>query len=890
MQQDINAFLDALLDEAKGIREDREKVWETTLKAFRGNMPATANRPDGLSRAQVNNVWRIAHLVVAQLTDAKPRVEVGSRRPALGKVAAVLKRVVEAIWYLQEVDRKVAMVCYDVLLLGRAFMKVIWDPGLAWGEGDIAILRVDPRYVYTDASPTLATSQYICYRVPVPLWEIRALYPEKGVEVTPDYEESREPSTPPKTPYVVRPGWTKKSAIPKAWLEEWWIRDPSLNDDGTMRYPSGRLIVRAGGNRTILLDVPNPTSDPWPGPWVDVVFARDPDSPWGWPMLLPASRLQDSLDNLVAYLEDTAAILSGGLWIADKDAIDATSLERRDYFTPRPGKIIWKKPGSTVQRDPNAPVPAGLLESARFIYQAQEAVTGLVDVSAPRVPRGMVAGAALEALQSSSQAAVRLAVRELEAALTQVGQWTIHRVLQFYTNKRILHLLGPAGTFESIEFDPSELRTAAGDLPLEELYKQFRFMVSPGSGLALTKERQYALAAALFCVSEDTEILTQGGWKRYSELSVGEKVLAVSPDLRRMAWEPVRAVHVYPYKGPMVDFGSKHLPAIVTPNHRWLVYTDGARGRKHAVRFVETKDLRPGHCLAVRLPWASGNGVEIPDDWLRLLAWTVTEGTYPSNWKGCIYIAQKDRTDDLEKVLRRLGQQARVSVRTARFGVKMYSVRGEAAQWIREEFPDRRLRYDFIASLSGVQAEILLEEMIKGDGSTRGRRVAYFSCDPVLADQVMALAVVAGYGVSANGYPRAKRKRVLPKYGELEYHVTIRKRKASQMSFVLSKARLIPYNGIVWCPETPSGTWIARRAGVTFLTGNSMGAIDQEALLTLIEFPDKDRVIERMTRQAAGMPVRGAGPRPRGRGAAVARRLVGAVTGTPTGGGPTYGV
>jgi hypothetical protein len=41
------------------------------------------------------------------------------------------------------------------------------------------------------------------------------------------------------------------------------------------------------------------------------------------------------------------------------------------------------------------------------------------------------------------------------------------------------------------------------------------------------------------------------------------------------------------------------------------------------------------------------------------------------------------------------------------------------------------------------------------------------------------------------------------------------------------KSEIVPYSGIIWCPTLPSGNWVARRKGKVFITGNSStGDID----------------------------------------------------------------
>ena len=48
---------------------------------------------------------------------------------------------------------------------------------------------------------------------------------------------------------------------------------------------------------------------------------------------------------------------------------------------------------------------------------------------------------------------------------------------------------------------------------------------------------------------------------------------------------------------------------------------------------------------------------------------------------------------------------------------------------------------------------------------------------------------------------------------------------SSHEAIRVGRKRLISYKGIVWCPRTGNGTWIARRRGTIFITGNSYGEI-----------------------------------------------------------------
>jgi hypothetical protein len=185
------------------------------------------------------------------------------------------------------------------------------------------------------------------------------------------------------------------------------------------------------------------------------------------------------------------------MWFAERNSIDDVSLEQKTTLIPKPGKVVWYKPGSKKpERDAGPPMNQMFPEAIRMVYQGQESVSGLLDSSGGKIPRGVTAGSAIEQIQGMTQAAIRLASRDMEAGLAMIGQWTVNRVLERYTGKRILNMLGPEGAY-NVAWDPREFLTATKGDP-EELLKLFRFMITPGSSLALSKERQYALHAALY--------------------------------------------------------------------------------------------------------------------------------------------------------------------------------------------------------------------------------------------------------------------------------------------------------------------------------------------------------------------------------------------------------
>lgn len=70
------------------------------------------------------------------------------------------------------------------------------------------------------------------------------------------------------------------------------------------------------------------------------------------------------------------------------------------------------------------------------------------------------------------------------------------------------------------------------------------------------------------CFDDQTEILTQGGWKLVSEVEVGEKVATLHHESHRLEYQTVSETHAYDYEGDLWGYSSAGIDLVVTPNHR----------------------------------------------------------------------------------------------------------------------------------------------------------------------------------------------------------------------------------------------------------------------------------------------------------------------------------
>jgi len=72
------------------------------------------------------------------------------------------------------------------------------------------------------------------------------------------------------------------------------------------------------------------------------------------------------------------------------------------------------------------------------------------------------------------------------------------------------------------------------------------------------------------CYSEDTEVLTNKGWKYFYELEGDELVLTLNKDFEA-EYKPIERIQKYPYFGKMIGFNHREINLLVTPEHKMFV-------------------------------------------------------------------------------------------------------------------------------------------------------------------------------------------------------------------------------------------------------------------------------------------------------------------------------
>ena len=86
------------------------------------------------------------------------------------------------------------------------------------------------------------------------------------------------------------------------------------------------------------------------------------------------------------------------------------------------------------------------------------------------------------------------------------------------------------------------------------------------------------------CHSADTKVLTPSGFKKYTEMGVGDIVYTINPKTKNLEFKKIKRVFEYDYTGYLYEFKNGGL--LVTPNHK-MFYTT----KQNKIKVVEAKQF-----------------------------------------------------------------------------------------------------------------------------------------------------------------------------------------------------------------------------------------------------------------------------------------------------------
>lgn len=347
------------------------------------------------------------------------------------------------------------------------------------------------------------------------------------------------------------------------------------------------------------------------------------------------------------------------------------------------------------------------------------------------------------------------------------------------------------------------------------------------------------------CLSEDTEILTDQGWKPYDTLSCSSTVMCYNVEQDNLEWGEVEEVFTYEISDTVYHIQSDRTDQIVTKDHRCLVERGGeyvfqraatlqrqetipvlesvpevrtavsdaqsdASGEKQVLRArVHQQSNQRGKQRGQAAQRARGDGrTDLPD---------LRDAVLPST--------QSRRAQQRELLLKGMrGDSTWARVEEARQqGAGGLGRRSRAVVLKEDERPEQsglegwRHLLQKEGQLRRVQDQVrAMPGRVQGHGPQGRLRDGAPSFG---GDGVRALPEEIGSSPSYRPQSREQQSRQPDALCQQQPAQKVRNAGATRPS--LATITPIHYEGIVWCVRVPTGAFVARRNGHVFVTGNS---------------------------------------------------------------------
>lgn len=337
-----------------------------------------------------------------------------------------------------------------------------------------------------------------------------------------------------------------------------------------------------------------------------------------------------------------------------------------------------------------------------------------------------------------------------------------------------------------------------------------------------------------WCYSEDTEVLTKSGWKRFEQVDIKNDLFATRSHLKEFEWQKATAINVTDYSGDMISIKAQCIDCLVTPEHRALVNMTWWRPDGGYEEFLAAESLLNKNYGWPKIPVTSkwigtsiknktftcsdvrAKTIEMSgDQFCAFMGMWLSEGFLCNRAVG---IAQRRTSKGylgFYNLIKDITGKAEPSYSDGTFYIGCKPLRDYLKQ-----FGIAKNKYipDEIMDASPEQIDVFLRFFILGDGNKEGRTI--YTSSKRLADQLQELLQKAGKSAIIGVDDRRGRSILLhgrefvTKNINYRIHISTDKEKKIRSSKEF-------YEGKIGCVSVPNGTLYVRRNGRPAWSGNS---------------------------------------------------------------------
>lgn len=327
------------------------------------------------------------------------------------------------------------------------------------------------------------------------------------------------------------------------------------------------------------------------------------------------------------------------------------------------------------------------------------------------------------------------------------------------------------------------------------------------------------------CYDEKTEVLTDEGWKKFADLTLGDKLYTLNEDGAIEIHKP-DALFAYDYEGELYHFKSRRMDLMVTPNHRML----GLRknGNHFFVEAQDTKNLNVPIVGSWKTSmyndkltlWVGDKQIDV-HTWMSFLGLFLTEGNAYINKKNSTYrVSITQNKGEKANFIRTIFKKLPFKYSEYEYkGHIRFVINNKAFAYGLANFGDTFEKYipQYVWNFGKNELQSLYRGLMLGDGcyTQRHGKTTFSTSSPRLRDDFQRLLLLLGLHGDVLTFNRAGKSE--------EYQINVSK--GTQKTISPDMVTKVPYKGRVYCAQVENHTLFVRRNGKTCWCGNSIGVV-----------------------------------------------------------------
>ncbi len=325
-------------------------------------------------------------------------------------------------------------------------------------------------------------------------------------------------------------------------------------------------------------------------------------------------------------------------------------------------------------------------------------------------------------------------------------------------------------------------------------------------GYVIEQKKQPIYGFWDYCVDEKTEALTKRGWLHGNEITEDDIILSVDQQ-GNLQWSKIKSIYRNPnYDGLMFKLSAyRAIDALVTPGHKFMLEDNTLK---------EIEDINRVDTLRIMGCDVDDSEPTVDDDFVVMLSIFLAHGRIDRD-RNKVIIELDEPNQILQDALDQ-AQWIKADYPYNGHGIKFVidnNAHPDLITHLDDVAPNKVLSLDFINELNASQRYLLIDLCSFEFG--------WITKSKDIIDAYQYLAARAGchskvFRNSLSEYQidaKFDRKTIEFSRVNMDGYGDPRRKEKNQPT--------IKYEGLVWCPETEYGTFICRRNGMVYVTGNT---------------------------------------------------------------------